>query len=239
MKNLERFWGIEIAHRGLHNEKIPENSLLAFRQCIEKRKAIELDIHLTKDEKLVVFHDNNLKRMANHNRKIKNCTLRELKSLKLKNTEERIPQLEEVLNLVNGKVLLVIEVKGGSPIHKIGTELVSLLDSYSGDFFIQSFDPRMIWWLKHHRPNYIRGLLVDAGQKEKNWKKQWMQKMYFNFLIQPDFISYNIKGLPNQKIAKLKEKGILILTWVVRTLEEKQRANQYADVSIFETKKLL
>ena len=100
---------IFIAHRGIHNNlNIPENSIKSFKRAISKNIPIELDIHLTSDDKLVVFHDDNLIRMTGLYKKIRKCTYDEISKLKLLNTNEVIPLLSDVLDLINGKVLLDI-----------------------------------------------------------------------------------------------------------------------------------
>ena len=101
-----------IAHRGLHNSKIiPENSLLSFEKAIEKNYAIEFDVTLSKDNKAIIFHDEELLRICNKKEKIQDLKYDYLRKLKLYNTNEYIPLFEEVLTLVNEKVALVIEIK--------------------------------------------------------------------------------------------------------------------------------
>ena len=100
-----------IAHRGLHTKDIPENSLSAFENALKNNYAIELDVQFTKDKEVVVFHDENLKRMTNDTRNIEDVNYDELKNLRLGNTNEIIPTLEEVLELVDSKVAILIEIK--------------------------------------------------------------------------------------------------------------------------------
>ena len=152
---------IKIAHRGLWNEKNPENSLGAFKRAIDKDIPIELDIHILKDDTLIVFHDNNLKRMIGIDAKIKDFTYEELKKFKLKDTEFTIPTLDEVLKLVNGRVLIDIEIKSDVKSFKICRELCKKLELYTGDFLIKSFNPMFIIWFRFFHPSYKRGLLVS------------------------------------------------------------------------------
>ena len=128
MINLNKYKNSIIAHRGIHDNKlVPENSLKAFKLALETKLTIELDIHLTKDNQLVVFHDDNLKRMTNVNCIIEKLTLSEIKKLNLLNTDEKIPTLEEVLKLVNGKVLIDIEIKVNKHVKKIVKNLLKIL----------------------------------------------------------------------------------------------------------------
>ncbi len=127
-----------IAHRGYHDIKkgIPENSIAAFKKAIRYNYTIELDVHLTKDGRLVVFHDNSLKRVCGVKKIIEDCTYSELLKYNLFDTKYKIPLFEEVLKLVDGKVGLLIETKIGKFNGKLEEELVKQLDNYKGDFAI-------------------------------------------------------------------------------------------------------
>lgn len=217
-KNLNFLNKIKIAHRGLWNSEIPENSIGAFKRCIEKNIAIELDIHLLKDDTLVVFHDNNLKRMMESDVVLKDSFYDDIKNLKLKNTEYVIPTFEEVLRLVDGKVLLDIEIKTDVNNFRICRELVKYLDKYDGQFIVKSFNPFYIWWFRHNRPDVIRGLLVSRLKKKKMNKlfKYALFNMWFNFFAKPDFIVFDYRDLPCKKIFKYKECGIPILLFTIK-----------------------
>ena len=111
MKNLDFLSSNLIAHRGLHNDKYPENSLGAFKRAIRKNYIIEFDVHLLKDGTAVVFHDDNLYRMCGKRKKIKDFTYDELKKIKLLDTNYTIPTLDSVLKLIEGKVPIIVELK--------------------------------------------------------------------------------------------------------------------------------
>ncbi|MGN1296607.1 MAG: glycerophosphodiester phosphodiesterase family protein, partial [Candidatus Aphodocola sp.] len=113
MKDLEFLSRSLIAHRGYHNNKkgIPENSVLAFKKAIDNKYLIELDVRLTKDKKLVVFHDGNLKRVCGVNKRVKDLTYRELLKYNLFDTTLKVPLFSDVIKLVNGKVPILIETK--------------------------------------------------------------------------------------------------------------------------------
>lgn len=230
-----QFQGLQIAHRGFHTKEIPENSIAAFQNAIKYHYPIELDVHLTKDQQVVVFHDDHLKRMTGIDRFIKDCTYAELQTYSLNGTNEKIPLLKDVLRWVGGQVLLNIEIKYDVKAKNIGPYVAKELDYYNGPFLIQSFDPRILMWFKKHCPNYMRGILVSSYyQQKKNFIDCLLQKMFFNFMIQPDFISYDVRGLPNPKVDLLRKKGIPVLTWTVRTEQEAAIAKKYADGMIFE-----
>lgn len=209
---------IKITHRGLWDKNNPENSIGAFKQSLKKNLPIEFDVHILKDNTLVVFHDDNLKRMTGLDKKIKNLTYNDIKDLHLLNTKYKIPTLQEVLTLIDGKVLLDIEIKTDVKSFKICKLISKCLDNYNGDFLIKSFDPILITWFRIHKPHYKRGLLVSKLKKEKLPKfiKYLLFNMYLNFLAKPDFIAFNYKELPNKKIDKLYNKGIPIYLWTIK-----------------------
>lgn len=188
---------IIIAHRGIFdNKKVIENTINAFKKAINKGYTIELDLHLTKDNKIVVFHDDKLDRLTKSKGLIKDKTFEELKKLKLLNTDSYIPSLEEVLTLVDGKVPLLIELKDDRKDHDLEKEVIKLLDNYKGLFAIQSFKPSTIVYFRIFRNKYIRGLLMSPKSciKYKSLRKI--------ILCDPDFINVNKTLLSNRKIKK-------------------------------------
>ena len=194
MRDINFLKDYKIAHRGIYdNKKISENSIEAFKKAIKKNEMIELDIHLTKDEKIVVFHDDTLDRMTNKKGNVYDYTLEELTSIKLK-SGFTIPSLEEVLKLVDGKVPLLIELKIDFKNYKLEKELIKLLDNYNGVFAIQSFRPGTIIYFRVFRPKYIRGLLIS---KMSNLKYKSFKHL---FVCKPDFINVNKKILNNKKV---------------------------------------
>ena len=217
-KNLDFLENIKIAHRGLWNCEYPEISIGAFERAIDKGITIEFDIHLLKDDTLVVFHDDNLKRMTNKDILLKTCTYNDIKDIKLNNSNYHIPTLEEVLNLVDGKIMIDIELKTDVDGFRICEVLTKYLDKYKGKFIVKSFNPFYIWWFRMYRPEFIRGLLVSKLKKKKlnNFFKYALYNMWFNFLAKPDFIAFNFKNLPNKRIEKLRKRNIPILLFTVK-----------------------
>ena len=137
-----------IAHRGIYdNKKIFENSLEAFKKAIDKGYAIELDLRLTKDNKIVIFHDDKLERLTNEKGYIKDKNFIELEKIKLINNS-KIPTFKEVLDLVNGKVPLLIELKSNIKGTRLEKEVVKELKNYKGEYAIQSFNPKTIIWFR-------------------------------------------------------------------------------------------
>lgn len=215
MKDLSFLKSNLIAHRGVHNNKdVPENSMKAFSLAIKNDYIIELDIHLLKDNTIVVFHDDNLKRMTGINNNIKDYTYDELKKIKLLNTKYTIPKFSDVLDLIDGKVPVIVEFKYDVSVGKLESEAVKLLDNYKGQFCVKSFNPLTIRWFKKHRNNYIRGLLVDNKWGSK--KEIISSSMILKFLCKPDFLSCKYTIINKRKIKKLSKK-IPILCWTIKT----------------------
>ncbi len=215
------------AHRGVHDE-YPENSLPAFVKALELNLGIELDIHLTSDEQLVVFHDDNLKRMTGANEFIKLLTYEQIKEYKLNNTECKIPLLREVLDLVKGKVPILIEIKTNNNMKKLVPKLKEELDNYKGIVFIQSFNPFALRRCYKVMPNIMRGQLSSYFAKDnlKFYKKIPIKKLFFKKFSHIDFVSYNLENLPNKYVDKM---DIPVLAWTVRTEEDYIKAKQNAN----------
>lgn len=226
-----------IAHRGYHNiEKgIPENSIFAFEEAIKKNFIIELDVHLLSDENVVVFHDDNLKRMTGVDKQIKNIDYQTISKLNLQNTDEKIPLLKKVLELVDGKVPIIIELKYDVKCGLLEKEVANLLQNYKGKYAVKSFNPFSIYYFKKNYPEIIRGQLVSdlKNQKISKVKKCFLKSMIFNKITKPDFISCNIDIINSKNIQKFR-KSKLILGWTARSKDELEEAKKYCDNVIFE-----
>ena len=225
---------LPIAHRGLHSAAIPENSIPAFRAAIEHGYAIETDVHFTKNGRLVVFHDDNLFRMTGDERNIKDCTVSELKRLRLGGTDEQIPLFREFLKEVAGRVPLLIEIKNmaGVKAKRVAAALSEALEGYEGEYAVQSFNPFYVKAYKKLHPEVACGVLGIAQKgAAKGIQAYVIKHLCFNFAVRPDFISYCFEDLPRRKITKFKGAR---LAWVVRSSYDETRARQYADNIIFE-----
>lgn len=197
------------AHRGDFGGDIPENSIAAFRSAIEKNIGIELDVRLTRDKIPVVFHDKTLKRMCGDRRKISKLTLAELEKLRLSDSEQKIPTLAEVLELINGKVPLMVETKLSKRFpcfHGLERKIIPLLAEYKGELMIQSFNRWSVKFLKKKLPSVMCGILSG--------KKYGEPKGF-------DFVSYKMNGITEAKIKKLREKYPLLLGWGESSDKEK------------------
>lgn len=217
-----------IAHRGLWNNEIPENSLSAYKNAIKHGFPIEIDVHKSKDGVLFVFHDDNLKRMTGTDSLLHEKTSTEIKELFLNGTDEKIPTLKETLETVDGKVPLLIEIKN-QPDDSVVADTVNMLKSYKGEFALQSFNPLYIIKIKKLAPEFIRGVLGTAKGKSGLITRLVIKNLSLNFLAKPDFISYNIENLPLKRKRKLP-----LLAWTITDQDTAKKAKTFANNIIFE-----
>lgn len=215
----------QYAHRGLWDERIPENSMAAFARAVQAGYGIELDVQLSKDKQVMVFHDASLKRMCGIDRRVCDLTCAELKAIALKGSDQTIPTLAEVLALVRGRVPLMIEVKGETVQTALCVRLSRMLDPYQGAFCVISFSPLILNWFKNYRPCYARGQLVSKvtnhERKGSRIVNFFLTHMLLNFLSRPDFIS--IKGLYRKRPAFLMCTQVFRVCgflWTVRTKKD-------------------
>lgn len=223
-----------IAHRGLWDGKIIENSITAYKNAVENGYPIEIDLYLSTDLVPVSFHDETLSRMTGAEGKIYEKNLSELKELSLAGTVEKIPTFKEVLDIVDGKVPLLIELKN-QPNGKIVDITLEMLKNYKGEYAIQSFNPLYIKRVKRLAPDILRGILVTKNPEDlKNQKplvRYLLKNMTLNFLIKPDFISYDYHYLP---VPKRKIKRRPVLAWTIDSEETHLQIAPYCNNIIFE-----
>ncbi len=229
------------AHRGLHTAKsgAPENSLRAFRLAAEHNYGIELDVQLTKDGVPVILHDYSLKRACGVDRRVSEITYEELKQYRLFKSEEKIPTFKEALELIDGKVPLIVELKipwGPSATCEAVSEL---LNDYRGIYCVESFNPFGLAWYRRHYPGVVRGQLSTDFIKEKmeGSRLQFflLKHLLFNFYTKPDFIAYHHiyrKGLSITICRKLFK--IRTVAWTIKSEEEFVGNRTYYDLFIFE-----
>ncbi len=228
-----------IAHRGLHSGdgRIPENSCAAFQRSVEAKYPLELDVHLSADGKLLVFHDEELERMCGAKRLISQLTSVTRKRYRLLGSAETIPLLEEVVELVDGRVPLLIELKSGRKVKEIQRALIPLLRSYRGEVAVQSFDPYALQMLAAAMPQIPRGQLSGSfkGEKMRFSQKKQLQHYRFNFISKPHFIAHEAEDLlTNLTVRRLRAQGMPVLGWTVRSQSAYARIMPYCDSVIFE-----
>lgn len=233
--------GWDYAHRGLYDNEhgIPENSMAAFRRAVDKGYGIELDVHLTADNQLVVFHDDTLTRMCGMNKKISSFLYSDLMQLRLLGTEEGIPLFKDVLELIDGKVPLIIELKVDGSNQNLLCPLVwQLLSRYKGDYCIESFHPFVLQWFKRHEPQVVRGQLSCNFFKENphcDIVLFLMSNLMTNFFSHPDFIAYKYLDLDNPAVIyNRKLFHIMTVVWTIPGKPTYDRFKNKVDVMIFE-----
>lgn len=221
-----------VAHRGLWGGAVAENSVTAYENAAAKGYPIEIDLYQSSDKVLYSFHDGDLKRMTGKEGHICDKNSAEIDEYVLTGTDsEKIPKFGEVLEIAKGKSPLLIELKDS---HTPGfiENVVDTLKNYTGEFAIQSFDPRHLLKVKELTPSYLRGVLATEQVKGRVLKERIVLKhMALNFLIKPDFISYSYTGLP---LPLRKHKNIPVLAWTVTSEETEKSLIGKADNIIFE-----
>ncbi|MCJ9429237.1 glycerophosphodiester phosphodiesterase family protein [Kordiimonas marina] len=226
----------DVAHRGLFRAgtKAEENTLPAFKAALEAGFAIELDVRTTSDDIVVVFHDDTLERMTNAKGEVSNWGFQQLQKHNVGNSGLPIPSLPDVLEAVDGKQPIYVEIKTrlDKDIQKVCAGVRHCFEGYAGPVAVMSFDPRVVKWFATYMPKYARGLIIgrDALLKIRN-------RMLLGFWAsrtKPDFFACDINLLPNSFARRWRERGGKLLTWTVRTPEMEQIARQYADAVIFE-----
>ena len=223
-----------IAHRGLHKNKIiPENSMLAFKAAIEKNYAIEFDINITKDNQIVVFHDDDLNRLCNKKENIEDVSYDFLKDLNLYESNEKIPLLKELSNEVAGKIPLIIEIKKHKNIGLLENILLEMLKEYKGEYFICSFEKDILLWLEKNKPKERRGLIFGSLPiKFKKYEK--IAFLYKYFKSKADFISLEDKLIDSSIYDFCKKKDLDILVWTIKDKKSFQNIDKKVSAVIFE-----
>lgn len=230
-----------IAHRGFFdNDGIPENSIPAFRRAVERGFGIELDIQMTTDGRLMVFHDATTERMCGVGRRLTEMTSREARELKLGHTDERIPFLEEVLATVCGQVPMIVEMKYEGHSIEATAKTVELLKGYDGPYCMESFDPRICAWLKGHAPQIVRGQLASdfmkGGSSLPYALRFLMSNLMLDFLSRPDFIAYNCHDADQPSFALCRRLfHPVCVAWTVKSVTELKQAREVFDVIIFDS----
>lgn len=194
-------FGRNYAHRGLHtpDRSVPENSLAAFAAAAELGYGVELDVQLSKDGKVVVFHDDDLKRVCGLDARVDEKTLEELQSLHLCGTEETIPLFSSVLDVIHGRVPIICELKTGRRNRELCRKTLDLIRGYQGEICIESFDPTIVAWFRFHAPDLVRGQLAAPAEEYKGKGKLLsfvLSRCLLNVIARPQFIAYKIGPRP-------------------------------------------
>lgn len=236
-RKMAAWKGAVFAHRGFHGSGVCENTLNAFDLTCSHGFGIELDVQLTKDGTLIVFHDDDLKRMLGDDRRVDEVDYAELSSMQLSDGS-RIPLFADVLALVNGCVPLLVELKNGKRNPELCQKTLEHLRSYKGKFIIESFNPLIVRWFKRHARDILRGQLVmnmDGYMPQFGKNTAWiLASLGLNFLARPDFVAYDVDtDFPAPKIQRKLFKTPMAC-WTVKTPERYLQALESGEMPIFE-----
>lgn len=236
---MREFKGWYYAHRGLHDNKTdaPENSAKAMQLAVEHGYGIELDVQLTKDEKVVVFHDATLSRVCGVDATVNSMTYEELQQLRLFDTGEKIPLFSDVLKIINGKVPLIMEVKMVDSKTRVCELANQELESYQGMYCMESFHPFAVQWYKKNRPEVVRGQLSANFKKEGQPEgiQEWLvHNLLTNVLCRPDFVAYSHKSANNLSRKLTRVWGATAVAWTIRSQEELDKNKKNFEMFIFE-----
>ena len=227
------------AHRGLHGPQtgLSENSLSAFNAAKDAGFGFELDILLSGDDKAIVIHDQNLKRLTGRDESILNLTAEQLEKINFTDSDDTIPTLKIALNQTAGKTPILIEIKGDQgEYNKIAKNVFQDISDYNGPIAIMSFYPDIISYFKLNHPDITRGLVAtpinDKSMPDDYFDIQQQIKTIRD--LEVDFIAYDIRALPNKATQYCQQNNITVLTWTVRSEADRQKAKINTDNIIFE-----
>ncbi len=228
-----------VAHRGLHNSSqgIAENSLSSFASAVDHGFSIELDLRFSADEIPIVFHDENLIRMTGTDTLVAQKSANDLGAIQLLESSDFIPTLSETLDLVCGKVPLVLEVKPTKLSRDRTIDiLLTTLSNYQGEYCIQSFDPFILKSLLKKAPDIVRGQLgmKNPPKTVSTFRKAMLRYMPFNPITKPDYIGYDIRDIEYLTSKGRKKPKQALLAWTVKSDTDLEKARRYADNVIFE-----
>lgn len=230
------------AHRGYHSKpEIPENSMAAFRRAIEHGFPAEFDVHMIADGSLVVFHDDDLERETGVSGRIADYDIVNLSRLRLEGTDEHIPTFDEVLGLFEETGLpLLIELKVDCGNYReLASAVCRRLDSYRGEFVIESFDPRSLIEVRRLRPEFIRGQLSQNFFRHREglplYQAAALTNLLFNAAVRPNFIAYRFedRGYPALR-SEVRSRRIAQAVWTITSPEDYKAAIAEGCVPIFE-----
>ena len=237
--NIYETWIVKqpIAHRGLFDEKIPENSLASFKNAIKNKIAIDLDVSCLADGTPVIFHDEKLARMTGKDGFISNCKYADIEKLTLSGTKERIPTLEEALDVIDGKVPVFIEIKNYGKVGAFEKAVWKVLQNYRGDYAVISCNPYSLEWFKKNAPKVKRGQSSSFFKDKEiiGVRRFALKRMMLNKKVsEPNFIVYKAEDMPNKYVKKYYGK-LPIIACVLKNAEDGARVKDLCDNFLFDS----
>ena len=281
---LTPLWKDDIEQWKAERKKIvPENSMAAFRMAVKHGFGSELDVHLTKDGRLAVYHDTNLIRVCGVNEEIENLAWDEVRQLRLLDTDARIPEFSEVLDLYTSPkartdrvdartasdtktgsgaktascantsaakseereylhLPLIIELKAEKNVKELCAAVMEQIDRYpSLNYCVESFDPRVVYWFRKHRPDVIRGQLTENFCRSRDAVRKWGYIMTFgmwcgapDILSRPDFIASKFRDRKNLIMRLRHRLGVRQVNWTIKNRRQLDDVDREGGLSIFE-----
>ena len=233
-----------IAHRGLHDRAagIPENTLAAADAAIAGGFGIECDVQLSADGEPMVFHDFALGRLTEASEAVRERRSADLAALAVAGTAERIPTLRALMERVAGRVPLIVEIKSrfdGDPAPSERT--AAAVAGYAGPLALKSFDPDVVAMLIRLAPDRPRGIIAESDTEKPDYaslspeRRRALSNLLHMDESRPDFLSWRVADLPCaatylcRRLARMP-----VMTWTVRTPEDRERAAAHADQMVFE-----
>ncbi len=233
LKRVARLAGAPFAHRGLHGRGRVENSRAAFEAAVAKGHGVELDVQASGDGFPFVFHDYDLDRLTDATGKVAARSAAELRAIRLRGSDETIPELCEVLDIIGSKVPLLIEVKApDGNVAPLCLSVLCALEGYRGAVGVMSFNPEVSRWFAEHAPRVTRGLVVtETGRR--GWRGPLERRLAL-WRARPDFLAYDVRDLPSRFVRRARGRGLPVFTWTVRNAKQAKTARANADQIIYE-----
>lgn len=232
-----------VAHRGYHDRTQGriENTVSAVTAAVTRRFAVEIDLRLTADEEIVVFHDDTLDRLTEASGPVERLSLSALRATRLRDCNEPIPTFDEILEEVGGRTGLFLELKSNwSGDRRLERAVARALVGYAGPVAVMSFDPRAVSALRHLVPHLPRGLVAGRFASAEEHSLPPHHRFAYRHLLSasialPNFIAYEVEALPASAPLMFRHAlGLPLLAWTVRTDAERAIAKRWADQMIFE-----
>jgi glycerophosphoryl diester phosphodiesterase len=222
-----------IAHRGLHTSgsSAPENSLASFEAAAEAGLPVELDVQLSADGAVVVLHDETLERMAGDPRLPGEVTMQDLGEMRLLGGEEPVPSLAEALEVIDGRVPVLVELKNGGDPGPLEDAVATMLTEYAGDSAVISFNPYSLGYIAEREPGLLRGQLASTFENVElaGWKKLLLRNLLMNWTSRPDFIAYEISGVPRTVTTLQQWRGRPLLGWTAENAADLEHGLETCD----------
>jgi len=239
-ESWERLFDPPIAHRGLWSpDGAPENSLAAFQAACSHGYGIELDVQLSADGEAMVFHDGRLERMCGAEGRMSDHSAADLGRLKLKGSDETIPTLADTLTLVGHRAMVLIELK--TPPGEVGAlekRVHEVLIDHNGPIAVIGFNPYSHAWFAQHHPGVLRGLNSYAYADDSAHMAPEQRKAYARLehvgMAKPHFLALGTDILPTKRATELREGGMPVVAWTLRSPAEWEKVRDHSDNLIFE-----